>query len=166
MITLQAPYDSPLYFITIKNPELFDNLILNTRVTFIKAMDGSTYGFKKTPALKKHVLRFINLSRRKGLEIINFLNQSKAGPDWKYIDKDGTIWRGLILDTVNNLTTYGIGRSGYNTERAEAGEITINFQGVIDTVNTNVARSLSGLRSFESESPLLSEETNQPIIGA
>lgn len=130
MITLQAPFLSPIFSVTIRNPELNDNLILDTRSKFYKAMDGSTRGYKKTPALKKHTLVFTNLSRIKALEVLNFLNDA-SGSEVKYIDRQAQIWRGMILTDPCEVKTESLGRSDRDTVRAEANSITLEFNGTL-----------------------------------
>lgn len=129
MITLQAPCENPLYSIQVKDPELGDNIVLDTRSTFYKAMDGSTYGYKKTPALKKHRLNFTNLSRRQALELLAFCGNA-AGRFVKYIDREAQVWRGLIMTDPVEVMTTGVGPGYVGTERYEANEITIEFEGV------------------------------------
>lgn len=130
MIILQAPYDAPKYSVMVKNPELNDNLILDTRSKFYKAMDGSTRGYKKTPALKKHTLVFTNLSRIKALEILNFLNNA-SGMEVKYTDRRSQVWRGTILADPHEVKTDGCGRTDRDTVRAEANSVTLEFNGTL-----------------------------------
>lgn len=129
MITLQSPYYAPQFTIDIKNPELQDNLLLDTRVKFIKASDGTTYGYKKTPALKKHTLLFKDITRRKGLELILFLKNSSSY-NTKYIDLTGQVWLGVITNYPVELITTSVGR-GIDGERKESCQITIEFEGVL-----------------------------------
>jgi len=129
MIILQAPYDTPTYSIILKNPELGDNLILDTRSSFYKAMDGTTYGYKKTASLKKHRLQFIDLTRRGALELLAFCANA-AGSFVKYTDSVGQVWRGLIITDPVEIITTGSGR-GTVLERLEANEVTLEFEGVL-----------------------------------
>lgn len=130
MTILQAPFSNVQYSIALKNPELFDNVLLSVRSTYYKSMDGDTYGYKKTPALKKHMLRYINLSRRKALELVQFVKDS-AGLEVKYIDKDGDVWKGHILNNPAEVTTDARGRGHSDDERKESNVITIEFEGVL-----------------------------------
>lgn len=133
MITLQAPFLAPTFTITIRNPELHDNLVLDTRSKFYKAMDGSTRGFKKTPALKKHTLSFTNLTRIKALEVLNFMANA-SGHEVKYIDRQSQTWRGMLLTDPCEVKTDGRGRTDRDTVRAEANSITIEFLGTLISV--------------------------------
>lgn len=129
MITLSAPYIAPQYVIELPNPELKDNLSLMVRVKWMKAIDGTTYGYKKTPAFKKHSLNFKFLSRRKALELMKFL-QDASRFDVKYVDKDKQFWKGLIQNNPTTMVTTSIGRNNNSDERAEDNEITLEFVGV------------------------------------
>lgn len=121
MITLISPFEFPLYQIDLCNPELGDNLSLETRVKWIKSMSGLSYGYKKTPAFKKHTLVFKDITRTKGLELLQFLRD--ASPyDTKYIDKDNNIWQGKITNYPVELVTTGTG---------ETCKITLDFLGIL-----------------------------------
>lgn len=128
MITLSAPYDAPVYSVVIRNPELADGIQLDTGTRFWKAMDGTTYGYKKTTSLKTHHLVFKELTRRKLLEIIKFLSDS-SGYFIKYIDYNGHIWRGVMTNNPNDAITYARGKGYYDAERKESCEITLEFRG-------------------------------------
>lgn len=129
MIILQAPYDAPAFSIILKNPEIGDNLVLDTRSTFYKAADGTTYGYKKTVAMKRHRLQFIDLTRRTALEVLAFCANA-AGSFVKYTDREGQTWRGLIITDPVEVTTTGPGR-GPEGERHEANEVVIEYEGVL-----------------------------------
>ncbi len=148
MITLYAPYTNTQYNIELPKPELRDNVSLITRVTWIKAVDGTTYGYKKTPALKKHTLTFKFLTRRKALELMKFLYDSSRF-DVKYVDKDGQFWRGAIQNNPTTMTTTSRGRAVSNSEREEDNEITLDFVGrctrrIVYDTNYVPYRNLSG----------------------
>lgn len=129
MITLMSPFESPVYEITLKNTEVGDNLMVETRARFFKAMSGQTYGYKQTPALKKHRLNWINLQRRTVLELFKFL-ENAAGKSVKYIDREGVVWKGMILTDPAEYTTTGPGNGYDPNEREEANDIIIEFEGV------------------------------------
>lgn len=128
MITLMAPYEAPTYSVLIRNPELSDGIVLDVGSTFWKAMDGTTYGYKKTSSLKTHHLDFRELTRRKTLEIIKFISDS-AGYFVKYIDYNRIVWRGVIINNPIDVATYARGKGYYDTERRESGELTLEFRG-------------------------------------
>lgn len=129
MINLLSPYISPSFSVIIKNPELKDNVIVDLRTMFKKGMDGSTYGYKKTPAHKKHTLVFKHLSRRKILEVLLFL-QNASTYDIRYVDRLGQTWQGLITNYPVEAVTTGTGQ-GIEGERKEDNEITLQFEGVL-----------------------------------
>lgn len=133
MILLQSPYSSPTKGLSLKDPEVGDNLTLNTQTRFYKAMSGVNYGYKKTKAVNKLNLKFINVNTRKGFEAQNFIKQS-AGNEIKYVDKDSYVWRGFITDTVFNTVTNGLGQGGVINERHEAKSFTMVFEGRLTLV--------------------------------
>lgn len=134
MITLLTIGSNPIYSIQISNPELGDNLILDTRVTWLKAADGTTYGYKKTPSLKKHNLVLKALTRRKALELMLFL-QNASRFNVQYIDKDSNTWQGILSNNEFVMETSGPGR-GPVTERQEENNIVLQFVGQLVYLNT------------------------------
>lgn len=129
MISLSSPFIAPAFQVEIRNPELKDNLVLDLKTTFKKSMDGSTYGYKKTLAKKKHTLIFKHLSRRKILEVILFLDNASTY-DIKYVDRTNQIWQGSIINYPVEALTTGTGL-GIDNERKEDNEITIQFEGIL-----------------------------------
>lgn len=108
-VELRWPADSPTLFVFVQKPDFDDRRDVPVQHEFGKAMDGSTYLYIRR---RKHRLTIplINLSRKQGLELENFLTKS-AGQDVIYRDYRNVLWRGLLTDPRPRTRQEGVERA-------------------------------------------------------
>ena len=96
MIVFAHPYAAPTLTVNIRNPALNDSILVENRVQVRRAMNGDLRSFKRTPATRRLLLNFSELSKPKVQEIIDFLIAS-VGDEIKYTDYDAVGWRGWLM---------------------------------------------------------------------
>lgn len=128
MITFAYPWSAPTLTVDLRNPEFSDKVEVNTHLKILTMMDGSERTRKTTPATVLLQLKFIELTRRKAIELRDFLVAS-LGTKVKYFDYLGNQWSGFITTDLDTLTTYARGL-GSTELRKESVTITLDFEGV------------------------------------
>jgi len=123
MIEFAHPYATPTLTVSLRNPELGDSLLIENRVQVRQDMSGDLHSFRRTPVSRRLLLTFIELSKPKVQELIDFITTS-AGDEIKYTDYDSVVWRGYIMNPAEFTT---IGRK--NGTCIEVSTITIEFRG-------------------------------------
>lgn len=128
MITFAYPWKAPATTVDLRDPELGDKTEINVKVRLLTMMDGTIRTRRATPATTLLMLKFTELTRRKALELRDFLVASE-GAKLRYFDYLGNQWSGYILTDSNVLTTYARGL-GSSEPRKEANAVTLEFEGV------------------------------------
>jgi len=125
------PYGVNTLVLRMRSPEFGDDEILGLNTRFKVAMDGTDYSYRATPSSTSFNLSFTNLTRRKAMELRNFLMTS-ASEEIGYVGHDGRTWRGKLLIEAGELITAGTG-PGDATMRKEDTSITLQFEGELIT---------------------------------
>jgi hypothetical protein len=97
MITLEAPFASPVGSVSLKNPELGDLEVYKFRPKIHTTIDGSVYAYRNTVLTRRLELQFNKLSAQDKTNLIVF-SHTYAGQDVKFTDWLGRIWRGRLLN--------------------------------------------------------------------
>lgn len=121
------PFTAPTKSMALRNPIFGDSKTIVPKTQTRVAMDGSFYSFKSTPSLKQFNLTFEDLSRPQLLEFEDFLI-SAVGSEIRFIEDNGTNWRGYITSQPIQSTVEGTGQ-GQGDDRKERNSISIVFEG-------------------------------------
>jgi len=116
------PWDVPTLEILLGRPEFGDIVELNPQIQLLHARDGSRWSYKDTPVRKILHYDFVNLTRRKIMEIQNFFQQSK-GQTIRMIDYEGVAWKGTVGSSPVPFNTSGSGTI------SEVGTFSFAFEG-------------------------------------
>lgn len=129
MITFMYPFNAPTLTIDIKNPEFANVKSIMVKVGLMTMMDGSLRTERSTPANKILKLVFKDVTRRKSLELRNFIIASQSSMI-RYIDFDGVSWKGFITTEPFTIMTTDRGL-GSTEPRHEANTFNIDFEGTL-----------------------------------
>lgn len=121
-IYLFGPWATMAYQIRLRRPDFGDIRRGKQRVTVHRTRGGGRRVFKRTPTYRSLVMRFSGMTRKKLLELENFLDNT-AGEDIRLIDYNGHTWKGNILTDPTDLTAEG----------QDQGEILFEFEGELVT---------------------------------
>lgn len=128
MIFLMHPFASMTTTVQLKDPEFQDVQAEDIRVDVKTTMSGGLRTRRFTPATTRLKYKFINVTRKKAIELYNFLIASQ-GQEIRLLDFNGISWRGHILTEPTSFTTTGRGL-GSNEPRREAVSLDLEFEGV------------------------------------
>lgn len=124
MIEFAHPQAAPTLTIDLRHPEKGDSELVENRVQVRQAMNGDLRSFKRTPVTRRLLLTFVELSKPKVQELIDFLTTS-AGDEIKYTDYDAVVWRGWIITDPAEFSTQG----RKDGTCVEVSTITLEFKG-------------------------------------
>lgn len=117
-IYMWGPWDTLAYKIRMRRPEFGDLRRNRVNVVVHRTRGGGRRVYKRTPTYQSFSMRFSGMSRKKSLELEDFVANT-AGEDIRLVDANGWTWRGNILsDPIDTVT------SGY-----DQGEVRLEFEG-------------------------------------
>jgi len=119
-VYLQGPWATLAYTIRLTRPDYGDVRRNRLQVVVHRTRGGGRRVYKRTPSFKSLIMRFQGMSRKKLLELENFL-EGTAGEDIKFIDHNGHVWKGNLLTSPADLSTEG----------RSQGEATLEFEGEV-----------------------------------
>lgn len=119
-VYLQGPWATLAYTIRLTRPDYGDVRRNRLQIVVHRTRGGGRRVYKRTPSFKSLVMRFQGMSRKKLLELENFL-ENTAGEDIKFIDHNGHVWKGNLLNSPVDLSTEG----------RSQGEAMLEFEGEV-----------------------------------
>ncbi len=113
--------------VELKDPVFGDSTDTSVRVKVKTMMDGSLRTRRATPFTTKLVMRFVEVSRRKALEVKDFIIATQ-GQRITLIDWNTISWSGYLTTDPTDIITDGRGQG--NTEpRKESNNFQLEFEG-------------------------------------
>lgn len=103
MITLQAPYASPLVTVTLPNPTLGDSITQSLKTKFGFAMSGRIVTTISTQSEIKIQYNFDNL-RRSNIDALLSLLATYASADLRLTDWQSVVWKVKCLSNPIEFT--------------------------------------------------------------
>jgi hypothetical protein len=129
----EYPYAAPSVDVELRDPALGDSLQHNTQIRYGKAMSGTFYTYKYTPATRRWLWTFEAIKKSLKDEFIDFIRQS-SGREIKVTMYDSTILRGYIsnINPMESTSVRDIPDSGDSSDACvEEYNIVVEFEGEV-----------------------------------
>lgn len=104
MITLQAPYGTPVVTTLLPNPQSSDSEAVDHQVNFRRAMNGTRYSYVKSSEVRRLNYSFESVGRGKLIELQEFF-KAHAADEIRLVDHRGDVWRVRFVPSELSLTT-------------------------------------------------------------
>jgi hypothetical protein len=121
-MTLKCPYLSPSKIITLKNPELNDEMVITQKLKMDKAQDGTIYTYTKQQLNQKFNWHFIDLTLMQAQELYDFILFCQ-GKDIDLTDFNATPFKVRCLTVTPVFIVSGRGKGKTTVKEAVSTEL-------------------------------------------